>query len=516
MKFTYLILVHKNPLQLKRLILALDNENSTFIIHVDSKISIWPFIKQLNIPIRGRLLFVPKRVNVRCDSYSYSIVEAIMNMIVYFFKLKVKSDYIHLLSGQDYPIESNVEIADYFEKNKGKNYINCFSNGNIQPWDYLIEKKYYQGEENGKDVNYSLINFFEEYVKNIQFSDNIELFRGSKWWSLHYKCLEYIYDQYINNLELFQFFHSYLQPENIIFQTILMNSEFKDRVVNQNLRYNHTCISGKDRKKNRCIDQYKEVYPEFFLFARKFNAFNDKGLDEIDLKLGFPHIDSVTYTNVQKYCVISVVGKDSIHRSWLQKDDSHDYDVHLVVYDGSYTVFKNDAEFVTQAKGHKLKCVYDYLIKNSWVLDYYDYFFVPDDDILIDNKAIGKLFTLMQEYSLDIAQPALVNSYYTFEHTLKVENSFIRYTNFVEMMLPCFSKKALKKVLFTFNENISGWGADHHWGKIIDYEKHNMAIIDDVEAIHIRPIQSRNQRNIEELNNYIRKYNLNFNISSYT
>ncbi len=83
------------------------------------------------------------------------------------------------------------------------------------------------------------------------------------------------------------------------------------------------------------------------------------------------------------------------------------------------------------------------------------------------------------------------------------------------MMLPCFSNEALRKVLFTFNENICGWGADHHWGRIVDYEKHNMAILDDVEAVHNRPIQSRNQSNIEELNNYVQKYNLDFNVFQY-
>ncbi len=49
----------------------------------------------------------------------------------------------------------------------------------------------------------------------------------------------------------------------------------------------------------------------------------------------------------------------------------------------------------------------------------------------------------------------------------------------------------------------------------MEYEKYNMAIIDDVEAVHTRPIQSRNQRNIEELLNYVQKYNLDFNVFQY-
>lgn len=216
---------------------------------------------------------------------------------------------------------------------------------------------------------------------------------------------------------------------------------------------------------------------------------------------------------MKKYCVISAVGKQSLHHEWIK--ESYNFDLHLIVYDNSFDKYCNDSHFVIQSQGYKLKLVYDYFNGNRKYLDRYDYFFIPDDDIQIDAYNIGILFEYMSDYNLDISQPALSDSYYTHEHTLKSKFYKLRYTNFVEMMAPCFSRDALKKVLFTFNENESGWGVEYHWPKLIGFSGKEMAVIDDIEAVHTRPIQSFNDQNLNELNEYVEKYKLSREIKEY-
>jgi len=208
-------------------------------------------------------------------------------------------------------------------------------------------------------------------------------------------------------------------------------------------------------------------------------------------------------------CIISTVGKTSLHNSWLNK--STKVDLHLIVYDDSYDMFKTDSPFVTKAKGHKFKLVYDYLHENPHILNQYEYFYLPDDDIQINSKNIKKLFAYMKQYNLAIAQPAIANSYYSHAHLKRLPGRKIRYTNFVEIMQPCFSRKALIKVLFTFNENQTGWGIDFHWGKILDYGQRNMAVIDDVISLHTRPVQSNHK---QELEDYLKRYSLSTDIYS--
>lgn len=208
-----------------------------------------------------------------------------------------------------------------------------------------------------------------------------------------------------------------------------------------------------------------------------------------------------------KYCVISVVGKNSLHKHWIDNKTIKNFDLHLIVYDDSIELFRNDCDFICNMKGQKLKCVYNYINTNN-IIDKYEYFFIPDDDILITTSDIIKIFDYMKKYNLKICQPSLVDSFRTHKITIKNEGCILRYVSFVEMMCPCFSRNALKNVLFTFNENESGWGADCHWDYIINEDRRSLAILDVVNAKHTKRVSSHNEHNQKELCDYLRKYNI--------
>lgn len=212
-------------------------------------------------------------------------------------------------------------------------------------------------------------------------------------------------------------------------------------------------------------------------------------------------------------CVISAVGKNSLHREWL--DGCCDFDLHLVVYDDSMDEFRGETNYLCHIKGYKLKVIYKYLEANPQFKDMYDYFFFPDDDIQMDTATINALFDAMRYYDLKIAQPALRMSYYTWPHTLYDKYSKLHYTNFVEMMVPCFSRKALDKVLFTFNENETGWGTETHWPLLIDATQRDIAIIDEVSVVHTRPIQSGQEVHKKELAAYLQKFGLKIKVYNY-
>ena len=208
----------------------------------------------------------------------------------------------------------------------------------------------------------------------------------------------------------------------------------------------------------------------------------------------------------KKNCVISAVGKDSLHKCWVQ--GPCDFDLHLIVYDDSIDMFENDTQYICQAKGYKLKLVYWYLLSNPQYLDSYDYFFIPDDDVLMSSGDINNLFTVMRKYKLKIAQPSLAMSYYSWPHTLRSPFCILRYTNLIEMMVPCFSREALLKVLDSFNANSTGWGVEAHWPLLINSSHRDMAVIDSVSVVHTRPIQSGQSIHYKEMYEYFNKYHL--------
>lgn len=225
-----------------------------------------------------------------------------------------------------------------------------------------------------------------------------------------------------------------------------------------------------------------------------------------------PIKQKVASSKIRRNCVISAVGANSLHKHWLDGGEDRSFDLHLIVYDKSFSKYYNDADFMSFKKGFKLKLVYDYLKDNPQFLDYYSYFFIPDDDIMADALSIECLFETMDRYSLQIAQPALRQSYFTYMITLMDHLSELRYTNFVEMMLPCFSNHALRKVIDTFNENESGWGVEFRWPLLIETNSKDMAVLDCVPMRHTRPVVQGRTEHTRELNDYLMKYNLSMNV----
>lgn len=215
----------------------------------------------------------------------------------------------------------------------------------------------------------------------------------------------------------------------------------------------------------------------------------------------------------KKNAVFVPVGKDSLHRQLLKGDA--DFDLHLLIYDGSYNKFCNDSDFVACDAGYKMDMTYRYLHRRPELFEKYEYFFLLDDDIVISTEDVNRLFSMMREYQLKIAQPSLVMSYYTYKHTAFHPFYILRYTNFIEMMMPCFSRDALKAVLPTFEQKIRWCGIEMHWPVLVGSNHKDMAIVDAVSAKHTRPVQSWNSLSQLQQENYLKKHNLSWSIEMY-
>lgn len=122
----------------------------------------------------------------------------------------------------------------------------------------------------------------------------------------------------------------------------------------------------------------------------------------------------------------------------------------------------------------------------------YDYYFMPDEDIYIEVDQINELFESMLQYELDIAQPSIeksARSFPSWEQFVHIDGVGLVYTEFVEVMCPCFSKRAIDFILETFPKSNSGWGLDLAWAKIAKDKGFNMAIINNVVALHTRNVK---------------------------
>ena len=167
-----------------------------------------------------------------------------------------------------------------------------------------------------------------------------------------------------------------------------------------------------------------------------------------------------------------------MHKVWIK--GHREFDLFLVYY-GDGDGYRSDADIYEKAKGTKFNIVAGLDIPEG-----YEFIFVPDDDLHIEAHDINRLFAYMAEYKLSIAQPSLVG-YYSVPINLHRPASILRYTNFVEIIAPCFSRSAYDACRHLFDNNKSCWGQEKLWDKELGFPKDKIAIIDDVIVVHTRP-----------------------------
>ena len=110
---------------------------------------------------------------------------------------------------------------------------------------------------------------------------DLKLFGGSAYWCLSRDCIEYMNNFVQQNAALVNFYKHVKIPEEIFFQTVLLNSPLKNQLVNDDLRY--IVWSGTRHPAILHKEDLKEFINTNKLFARKFDVTIDPDvLDMID------------------------------------------------------------------------------------------------------------------------------------------------------------------------------------------------------------------------------------------
>ncbi|KAI9222590.1 hypothetical protein BC828DRAFT_18168 [Blastocladiella britannica] len=217
------------------------------------------------------------------------------------------------------------------------------------------------------------------------------------------------------------------------------------------------------------------------------------------------------------------VGKKSVAgmASVLQTFDAHGFDVMLFHYDDG------DAEWLAalpQFVARKWISVSARRQSKFWfakrfltptVVDNYDYIFLWDDDVGFPAKDWSPLafVELLKKYHIHIAQPALVSGTIdNYQHdVVAVQNKTGhpgRFTNFVEVMFPVFSRAAWPCAwrMLPF-DGVSFWGADNAWYPVCASANYcRFAVIDAMPVHHLdkKTLGQNVGVNLRELDHYNR------------
>jgi hypothetical protein len=160
-----------------------------------------------------------------------------------------------------------------------------------------------------------------------------------------------------------------------------------------------------------------------------------------------------------KNLVFTSAGNNTVFHKWL--DGRKTFDIYLAYYGDSeekYLEYQSKATCFKR-KGSKFQN-FQYFYNNFDILQY-DYFFIIDDDIIMDGHHIEKMFQYAKDYNLLICQPSF-DTHSKISHTITENDKdiILSYTNFVEVNVPLFKKEALDKLMNKFDEKLIGWGID--------------------------------------------------------
>ncbi len=262
MQIAHLILAHKNPSQLERLIIALQHPSFFFYVHVDKKVSLQQF-KYLSK--YNNLFFIKKRTKIFWAGYG--TIQATINGIKEI--LPYRYDYINVISAQDFPLKTADEIYKFFLVNNGKEFITCKS----------VEHEWKEAEVRIK--KYHLINWripgkyqLEKLINKIlperKFPLNYIMVGRSNWFAVTYEAAKYIIDFLDQHPEIVRFFKFSWGADELIFSVILYNSNFKDKIED-----NFIYVDWSEKKAHPKIlrtEDYNALVNSDKLFARKFDA----------------------------------------------------------------------------------------------------------------------------------------------------------------------------------------------------------------------------------------------------
>jgi hypothetical protein len=226
-RVAYVVLTHKNPSQVGRLLRRLTTDRSTFLIHVDRRAG-----RAVDADMRRHaegvldVHFLRRR---RCFWAGFGMVRATLGALDHVVRSGTRFDHVVLVSGQDYPLRPAREIEGFFGENLGCSFMSAAPMRDVWSDEGLwrIDKWHL--------VSYKRLHLTVPWQRRVP--GGLAAYGGGAWMCLSIAAARYVVEFVDRNPRFVRFFEHVLHPDEIFFQTILMNSPLRNTVINDHLRY---------------------------------------------------------------------------------------------------------------------------------------------------------------------------------------------------------------------------------------------------------------------------------------
>jgi hypothetical protein len=240
MRIAYLIMAHDQPDHLHRMVKALDSDGVGVYIHIDNKAKLSTFRPETLE--KENVHFLRTRVDIQWMGFS-QVKAILMLMQEALMREASRVGYCVLLSGSDYPIKSNSLIRKFFETSN-KEFIMFHRLEDRPDWKGKIEYFYpidlvpIYGHSKGIEKSYWRRLFWGRFFKyrwlmpKRRYMEGMIPYGGLEWWMLSYGCVAYVLRFLRENPRFVRFYRYTHSPDEMFFQSIILNSEWAGRVQN--------------------------------------------------------------------------------------------------------------------------------------------------------------------------------------------------------------------------------------------------------------------------------------------
>jgi hypothetical protein len=246
MKIVYMLLVHTNAAQVLRLVNRLNSPQTQFVIHVSKNCE--PGVYETLLAAAKPNIAFAKRAPVKWGNFG--IIQAVLNCIDMICTQGFSYDRTYILSGQDYPLQSNAIIQQTLARFNGQQIMEYFSLPDDVHGHTSNRWLYYHFWLGRHHLHLPLIRPTNIILKGVStlaslmlpkknIPTGMQLYGGSFWSSFTPQAISYLHTFSLSpqGKKTIPFFKYTLHPAEIFLQTVLMNSPLKDTVANINLHY---------------------------------------------------------------------------------------------------------------------------------------------------------------------------------------------------------------------------------------------------------------------------------------
>jgi hypothetical protein len=203
-----------------------------------------------------------------------------------------------LLTGQDFPLKSNEEIKARLDRHRECSFLAYFPVPDNQEWLPdgglgRIDRWYFWVRGRGLQVPSkdphgrlgSALTLINGVLPRRRFLPGLRPYGGSSYWCLSREAVSFVHRYVRDHPKFVSFFRRVFIPDELFFQTLLVNSELRNRIVNDDLRYMRWTATGSHPEVLR-VNDFDRLRDTDKLFARKF----DQGVDGRVLELIEEHL----------------------------------------------------------------------------------------------------------------------------------------------------------------------------------------------------------------------------------